>query len=67
MRRGEAAGIAVPEQVAIVGAENYLLAPDAMITLISSVDTNQSANSFCVAFKQATGMSPKQFCNTLVH
>jgi len=21
----------------------------------------QSANSFCVAFKQATGMSPKQF------
>ena len=36
----EAAGIAVPEQVAIVGAENYLLAPDAMITPISSVDTN---------------------------
>jgi hypothetical protein len=32
-----AAGIAVPEQVAIVGAENYLLAPDAMITPISSV------------------------------
>ncbi len=34
------AGIAVPEQVAIVGAENYLLAPDAMLTPISSVDTN---------------------------
>ncbi|MSU60014.1 MAG: helix-turn-helix domain-containing protein [Pedosphaera sp.] len=36
----ESAGIAVPEQVAIVGAENYLLAPDAMSTPISSVETN---------------------------
>ena len=30
----------IPEEVAIVGAENYLLAPDAMHTPISSVDTN---------------------------
>ena len=36
----ESAGIAVPEQVSIVGAENYLLAPDSMRTPISSVDTN---------------------------
>jgi LacI family transcriptional regulator len=36
----QAIGIAVPEQVAIVGAENYLLAADAMLTPISSVDTN---------------------------
>jgi LacI family transcriptional regulator len=36
----EMAHLAVPEQVAIVGAENYLLAPDAMRTPISSVDTN---------------------------
>src|SRR5439155_26079128 len=36
----ESAGLVVPEQVAIVGAENYLLAPDAMHTPISSVDTN---------------------------
>ncbi len=36
----EAAQLAVPDQVAIVGAENYLLAPDAMHTPISSVDTN---------------------------
>lgn len=36
----ELARLAVPEQVAIVGAENYLLAPDAMQTPISSVDTN---------------------------
>ncbi|MGN6553980.1 MAG: substrate-binding domain-containing protein [Verrucomicrobiota bacterium] len=36
----QSVGIATPEQVAIVGAENYLLAPDAMLTPISSVDTN---------------------------
>jgi LacI family transcriptional regulator len=36
----ERAVLAVPEQVAIVGAENNLLAPDAMHTPISSVDTN---------------------------
>jgi LacI family transcriptional regulator len=34
------AGIAVPDEVAIVGAENYLLAAEAMHTPISSVDTN---------------------------
>jgi LacI family transcriptional regulator len=36
----ERLGIAVPEQVAIVGAEDYLLAPDARPTPLSSVDTN---------------------------
>jgi len=36
----ESASLPVPERVAIVGAENYLLAPDAMHTPISSVDTN---------------------------
>jgi LacI family transcriptional regulator len=36
----ETLGITIPEQVAIVGAENYLLAPDAMHIPISSVDTN---------------------------
>ena len=36
----EAVKLNVPEQVAIVGAENYLLAPDAMLTPVSSVDTN---------------------------
>jgi LacI family transcriptional regulator len=36
----EAAGMAVPEQVAIVGAGNNLLAVDAMHTPISSVDVN---------------------------
>ena len=36
----EPSGLSVPEQVAIVGAENYLLAVEAMRTPISSVDTN---------------------------
>lgn len=36
----EQSDLGVPEQVAIVGAENYLLAVDAMRTPISSVDTN---------------------------
>ena len=39
----ESAGLAVPGQVAIVGAENYLLSPDTMRTPISSVDTNLEA------------------------
>jgi len=34
----EAVGLAVPEQVAIVGAGNYLMATDAMRTPITSVD-----------------------------
>jgi len=36
----ESIGIKIPEEVAIVGTESYLLAPDAMHTPISSVDTN---------------------------
>ena len=36
----ESVGIKIPEEVAIVGTESYLLAPDAMHTPISSVDTN---------------------------
>jgi LacI family transcriptional regulator len=36
----ERAGLAIPDDVALVGAENYLLAPDVMPIPISSVDTN---------------------------
>ena len=42
-------GIGVPEQVAIVGAENYLLAPDAMPIPVSSVDTNLETLGYCGA------------------
>jgi LacI family transcriptional regulator len=40
LEAAEKAGIAIPDEIAVVGAENYLLAPDAMHTPISSVDTN---------------------------
>jgi LacI family transcriptional regulator len=40
LEAAEKCGVAVPDQVAVVGAENYLLAADAMHTPISSVDTN---------------------------
>ena len=36
----ESGGIKIPDDVAIVGTENCLLAPDAMNTPVSSVDTN---------------------------
>jgi len=36
----ESIGITIPEQVAIVGAENSLLAPDTMHIPVTSVDTN---------------------------
>jgi LacI family transcriptional regulator len=42
----EGLGVQVPEQVAIVGAENYLLAPDVMHTPISSVDTNLETQGY---------------------
>jgi len=40
LEASESAGLLVPDQVAIIGAENYLLAAEAMHTPISSVDTN---------------------------
>jgi LacI family transcriptional regulator len=36
----ESVGLVLPDEVALVGAENYLMAPDAMQIPISSVDTN---------------------------
>jgi LacI family transcriptional regulator len=42
----ESAGVNVPEQVAIVGAENYLLSPNTMRTPVSSIDTNLETQGF---------------------
>lgn len=36
----ESSGIKIPEEVAILGTESYLLSPDTMQTPLSSVDTN---------------------------
>ena len=43
------AGLRVPEQVAIVGAENYLLAADSMPIPLSSVDTNLEEQGYAGA------------------
>ena len=45
----KSAGLAVPNQVAIVGADNCLLAPDTMETPLSSVDTNLETLGYCGA------------------
>lgn len=42
----ESVGIKIPEEVAILGTENHLLAPDAMHTPLSSVDTNLEAMGY---------------------
>lgn len=45
----EAVRLGVPEDVAIVGMENNLLAPEALHTPISSVDTNLETMGYCGA------------------
>jgi AraC-like DNA-binding protein len=37
------------------------------LEVLSGLCGYQSINSFCVAFKQATGMTPKQFRDSVVH
>ncbi len=56
----EEVGIVVPDEVAIVGAENFLLAPDAMHTPISSVDTNLHLLGYQGAALLARLMSGKE-------
>ena len=45
----EVAGLAVPEQVSVIGVDNSLLAVEAMHTPISSVDTNLESVGYCGA------------------
>ena len=49
LEASEQTGLAIPEEIAIVGAENYLLAPDAMTTPITSVDTDLETLGYCGA------------------
>jgi LacI family transcriptional regulator len=46
METCESAKLAVPDQVAICGADNYLLAPETMHTPLSTVDTNFEAMGY---------------------
>jgi len=54
------------QRVRIEHAKRLLAESDHKMEVLASMCGYQSANSFCVAFKQATGLSPKQFQNSLV-
>ncbi|MDE3097889.1 MAG: XylR family transcriptional regulator [Verrucomicrobiota bacterium] len=54
------------QRVRIERAKRLLAESDHKIEVLATLCGYQSANSFCVAFKQATGLSPKQFQNTIV-
>jgi len=47
--------------VRIDRARKLLLESDHKMEMLAGTCDYQSANSFCVAFKQSTGVSPKQF------
>jgi len=49
------------ETIAIERAKKLLAETNQKIETLAGMCGYQSANSFCVAFKQTTGMSPKQF------
>jgi len=54
------------QRVRIEHAKRLLAESDHKMEVLASMCGYQSANSFCVAFKQATGLSPKQFQNSIV-
>ena len=47
-------------------AKTLLAESDLKMDVLAGLCGYQSANSFCIAFKQATGMAPKQFRDTQV-
>ncbi|HUA67879.1 MAG TPA: helix-turn-helix domain-containing protein, partial [Candidatus Saccharimonadales bacterium] len=53
------------QRVRIEHAKRLLTESDHKMEVLASMCGYQSANSFSVAFKQATGMSPKQFRNSI--
>jgi LacI family transcriptional regulator len=54
------------QRVRIDHAKRLLAESDHKMEVLASMCGYQSANSFCVAFKQATGLSPKQFRDSVV-
>ena len=55
------------QRVRIERAKRLLAEGDYKLAMLASLCGYRNANSFCVAFKQAMGMSPKQFRETVVH
>jgi LacI family transcriptional regulator len=49
------------QRVRIERAKRLLRESGYKLEVLSNMCGYQSANSFCIAFKQATGMSPKQY------
>jgi LacI family transcriptional regulator len=49
------------QRVRIERAKRLLRESGHKLEVLSNMCGYQSANSFCIAFKQATGMSPKQY------
>jgi hypothetical protein len=63
-------GVAAPngsQGLPIERAKRLLAESNHKLEVLASLCGYQSANSFCVAFKQATGMSPKKFHDSVVH
>ncbi len=54
------------QRVRLERAKHQLIPSNDKLEAIGESCGYQSANSFCVAFKQATGMSPKQYRDSLV-
>ena len=52
------------QRIRIERAKRLLTESDHKMELLASMCGYQSANSFCIAFKQATGMSPRQYRET---
>jgi transcriptional regulator GlxA family with amidase domain len=54
------------QRVRIERAKRLLAGADHKVERLAGMCGYQSANSFHIAFKQATGMSPKQFRHTVL-
>ena len=54
------------QRMRIDRARHLLAESDQKMEVLAGMCGYQSANSFCVAFKQATGMSPKQYRDSVV-
>ena len=54
------------QRVRIERAKRLLAESSNKLEVLAGQCGYQSANTFCVAFKQATGMSPKQFRDSVV-
>jgi transcriptional regulator GlxA family with amidase domain len=55
------------QRIRIERAKRLLASSDHKIEVLGGMCGYRNANSFCVAFRHLTGMSPKQFRDTILH